>query len=195
MSMFAHLENKTFNLAVSAHTALLEASMKTQSLFRIFRLTVLCLATVTAPAAWSLEIGAAAPELNLPGLKDAVSLAQLKGKVVYVDFWASWCGPCKKSFPFMNELKAKYGGQGFEVLAVNLDAKRSDADKFLAEVPAQFAVAFDMTGESAKRFDIKGMPSSYLVGRDGKIVAAHKGFHEEDRKELESRIVQVLGAP
>ena len=169
--------------------------MKKLSLTRMLRPAALCLATLISPAAWSLEAGTAAPDLTLPGLKDAVSLAQLKGKVVYVDFWASWCGPCKKSFPFMNELKAKYGAQGFEVLAVNLDAKRGDADKFLTEVPAQFTVAFDTNGESARRFEIKGMPSSYLVGRDGKIAAAHKGFHEEDRKELESRIVQVLGTP
>ena len=169
--------------------------MKNKSLTRALRLATLCLATLAAPAAWSLEAGTAAPELSLPGLKDAVSLAQLKGKVVYVDFWASWCGPCKQSFPFMNELKAKYGAQGFEVLAVNLDAKRVDADKFLAEVPAQFTVAFDTSGDSAKRFEVKGMPSSYLVGRDGKIASAHKGFREQDRKELESRIVQVLGTP
>jgi thiol-disulfide isomerase/thioredoxin len=169
--------------------------MKHRSLNHVLRLTTLCLATMATPVAWSLEVGAAAPELNLPGLKEAVSLAQLKGKVVYVDFWASWCGPCKQSFPFMNELKAKYGAKGFEVLAVNLDAKRGDADKFLAEVPAQFTVAFDASGDSAKRYEVKGMPSSYLVGRDGKITSSHKGFHEQDRAELESRITKVLGTP
>ena len=160
------------------------------------RRAVLCLAALSglaAPSAWSLEAGAAAPELNLPGLKEAVTLAALKGKVVYVDFWASWCGPCKQSFPFMNELQAKYRAQGFEVLAINLDAKRDEADKFLAEVPAQFTVAFDAKGDSAKRFEIKGMPSSYLIGRDGKVAAAHRGFKKQDRKELESRIAQALG--
>lgn len=158
------------------------------------RLAALCLATLAAPAAWSLEAGTPAPELNLPGLKDAVSLAALKGKVVYVDFWASWCGPCKQSFPVMNELQSKYRAQGFEIVAVNLDAKRADADKFLAEVPAQFTVAFDAKGDSAKRFEVKGMPSSYLIGRDGKVVAAHKGFKQEDRKELDARIAQALAA-
>ena len=118
----------------------------------------LCLVLLTSPLAWSLEAGTAAPDLNLPGLKEAVNLAGLKGKVVYVDFWASWCGPCKQSFPFMNELQSKYRAEGFEIVAVNLDAKRDDADKFLAEVPARFTVAFDAKGESAKRFDVKGMP-------------------------------------
>jgi cytochrome c biogenesis protein CcmG/thiol:disulfide interchange protein DsbE len=157
------------------------------------RVAALCLVTLTTPMARSLEAGTPAPDLNLPGLKDGVNLAGLKGKVVYVDFWASWCGPCKQSFPFMNELQAKYRAQGFEVLAINLDAKRDEADKFLAEVPAQFTVAFDAKGDSAKRFEIKGMPSSFLIGRDGKVAAAHRGFKEQDRKELESRIAQALG--
>jgi cytochrome c biogenesis protein CcmG, thiol:disulfide interchange protein DsbE len=163
-------------------------------IFPALRLAALCLATLAAPAAWSLDAGAPAPELNLPGLKDTVSLAALKGKVVYVDFWASWCGPCKQSFPAMNELQSKYRAQGFEIVAVNLDAKRADADKFLAEVPAQFTVAFDAKGDSARRFEVKGMPSSYLIGRDGKVIAAHKGFKDEDRKELDARIAQALGA-
>lgn len=167
---------------------------KSNPLAASLRLAALCLVTLTAPIAWSLETGAPAPELNLPGLKDGVNLAGLKGKVVYVDFWASWCGPCKQSFPFMNELQSKYGAKGFEVVAVNLDAKRDDADKFLAEVPARFTVAFDAKGESAKRFDVKGMPSSYLIGRDGKVVALHKGFREEDRTNLDAGIAQALAA-
>jgi thiol-disulfide isomerase/thioredoxin len=160
----------------------------------LLRGAALCLATLGAPAAWSLEAGTPAPELNLPGLKEAVTLAGLKGKVVYLDFWASWCGPCKKSFPFMNELQARYGAQGFEILAVNLDAQREDAARFLAEVPARFTVAFDAKGDSAKRFEIKGMPSSYLIGRDGRVLVAHKGFREEDRQDLDARIALALGA-
>lgn len=166
--------------------------MKPNPFLSFLRSALLCSAAVAAPATWALDAGVPAPELKLPGLKEAVDLASLKGKVVYVDFWASWCGPCKKSFPFMNDLQAKYRAEGFEVLAINLDAKREDADKFLAEVPAQFTLAFDAKGDSAKRFEIKGMPSSYLIGRDGKVVAAHKGFKEEDRKDLETRIAQAL---
>jgi cytochrome c biogenesis protein CcmG, thiol:disulfide interchange protein DsbE len=171
----------------------MNTDMKPNRILSTLRLAALCMATLAAPAAWSLDAGAPAPDLNLPGLKEAVTLAGLKGKVVYVDFWASWCGPCKQSFPFMNDLQARYRARGFEILAVNLDAKRSDADKFLNEVPAQFTVAFDAKGDSARRFDVKGMPSSYLIGRDGKVFAAHKGFKEEDRQDLESRIAQALG--
>ena len=159
---------------------------------RTLRAIVFCLAASAAASAWSLEAGSPSPELNLPGRTDAVNLAGMKGKVVYVDFWASWCGPCRQSFPFMNDLQAKYKAQGFEIVAVNLDARRDDADKFLNEVPAQFTVAFDAKGDSAKRFEVRGMPSSYLIGRDGRIVAGHKGFKDEDRREVESGIASAL---
>ncbi len=161
---------------------------------RSARSAALVAAAVAATGAAALDTGRAAPDLSLPGLSDAVTLAGLKGKVVYVDFWASWCGPCKQSFPFMNELQAKYRAEGLEIVAVNVDAKRGDADRFLAEVPARFAIAFDAKGESARRFDVKAMPSSVLIDRSGKVVALHKGFRDEDRKELEERIAQALAA-
>jgi cytochrome c biogenesis protein CcmG/thiol:disulfide interchange protein DsbE len=168
--------------------------MNIRRLVALLPIAALCAATLAAPSARAVEAASAAPDFSLPGLQDTVSLAALKGKVVYVDFWASWCGPCKQSFPFMNELQAKYRAQGLEVVAVNLDAKRDDADKFLADVPARFTVAFDAKGDSAKRFGLKGMPSSYLIGRDGQLVAVHKGFKGDDRKELEARIALALGA-
>jgi len=168
--------------------------VSTPRLGRLARSLVLCVAVCAATAASALDAGAAAPELNLPGLSDAVNLAALKGKVVYVDFWASWCGPCKQSFPFMNDLQARYRSDGLEIVAINVDAKRGDADRFLAEVPARFAIAFDAKGETARRFDVKAMPSSVLIDRTGKVVAMHKGFRDEDRKELELRIAQALAA-
>lgn len=154
------------------------------------RAAALALGACTGFFAHALEAGQPAPELAL----QQVRLADLKGKVVLVDFWASWCGPCKQSFPFMNDLQAKYKAQGLEVVAVNVDTKREDADKFLGEVPARFTVAFDPQGASARRFDVKSMPSSLLVGRDGKVVATHRGFRADDKDELERRVVAALGA-
>ena len=145
-----------------------------------------------AGAAHALEAGQPAPALEVPGTQDTVNLAALQGKVVYVDFWASWCGPCKQSFPWMNEMQAKYGARGLQIVAVNVDAKRADADKFLAEVPAQFTIGFDPKGDSPKRFQIKGMPSSVLVGPTGKVVQVHAGFRPEDRKAQEDAIVAAL---
>lgn len=133
-----------------------------------------------------------APEINLPGLNEEIRLENLKGKVVYLDFWASWCKPCAKSFPWMNEMKQSYADKGFEILAVNLDKDRKLADEFLNRMDVNFKVAFDEDGKSAADYKLKGMPSSYLIGRDGKVYASHIGFREKDKAQLEQAIKKLL---
>lgn len=145
-----------------------------------------------AAAAVALTVGQPAPTLDLPGVQGNVSLAAAKGKVIYVDFWASWCGPCRQSFPWMNEMQAKYGPRGLQIIGVNLDSKREDADKFLAQTPAKFTLAFDSKGDSPRAYSVKGMPTSVLVGADGMVIAQHSGFHDEERKALEDAIVAAL---
>jgi thiol-disulfide isomerase/thioredoxin len=144
--------------------------------------------------AHAVEPGTLAPDIKLAGAQGPVNLAALKGKVVYLDFWASWCGPCRQSFPWMNEMQAKYAAKGLQIVAVNVDAKREDADKFLAEVPAAFGVAFDAQGDTPKRYAIKGMPTSLLIGPDGKVISVHAGFKGAERKELEDAIAGALTA-
>lgn len=156
---------------------------------------MLAASLVASAAAWAVEPGQPAPLFELTGAKGPVALQKFKGKVVYVDFWASWCGPCKQSFPWMNEMQAKYGPRGLQIVGVNLDAKTADAEKFLAEVPAQFTVAYDPKGDTAKRYAIKGMPSSVLVSADGKVIKVHAGFREDERKALEDAIVAALAQP
>lgn len=133
-----------------------------------------------------------APDINLPGVDGTVQLSSLKGKVVYLDFWASWCLPCKKSFPWMHDIKQNYADQGFEVLAVNLDKDRELADAFLKEMQVNFQVAFDEKGKSAADYKLRGMPSSYLIGRDGKVYASHIGFRDSDKTSLEQAIKNLL---
>jgi thiol-disulfide isomerase/thioredoxin len=163
--------------------------------------TTLIVAAITAMAALSsashaAQPGQAAPAFDLPSATPGqqVRLADLKGQVVYVDFWASWCAPCRESFPWMNAMQAKYGEQGFKVVAINLDTERKLAQRFLSEVPAKFAVAFDAAAQSPKLYNIKGMPSSVLVGRDGKVLAVHSGFNTDMAKELEEKISQAVKA-
>jgi len=141
------------------------------------------------------EAGKPAPAFSLPAAGGAnVSLASLKGRVVYVDFWASWCAPCKQSFPWMNEMQAKYGPKGLTIVGVNLDKKREDADKFLAGTPAKFTVAYDASGKVAEAYQPKGMPTSFLVGADGVVRAVHVGFREKDKEELEGELAAALTA-
>ncbi len=153
---------------------------------------LLSLAAGMAAPAGAVETGAIAPAMSLPGVKAPLSLSDFKGKVVYLDFWASWCGPCKKSFPWMNQMQEKYGARGFQVLAVNLDANEDDARQFLAKVPAHFAVAFDARGLSARQYGVKGMPTSVLIGADGKVLATHTGFTDAGREALEQALVAAL---
>jgi cytochrome c biogenesis protein CcmG/thiol:disulfide interchange protein DsbE len=147
----------------------------------------LSLTTITGVAAANK-----APTIHLPAIEGEVDLAQLQGKVVYLDFWASWCDPCRDSFPWMAQMKEKYGAQGLEVVAVNLDKERELADKFLKTMKVNFVVAFDASGESAEKYELRGMPGSYLIGRDGNIQASHLGFNDKDKAKLEAAIKVLL---
>ena len=133
-----------------------------------------------------------APAVHLPTVNGEMDLAQLQGKVVYLDFWASWCDPCRDSFPWMAEMKEKYGSDGLEVVAVNLDKERELADEFLSTMKVNFVVAFDASGESAEKYKLRGMPGSYLIGRDGNIQASHLGFNDKDKAKLEAAIKVLL---
>ena len=133
-----------------------------------------------------------APAINLPTATGQVDLATLKGKVVYLDFWASWCKPCKESFPWMHQMKETYKDQGLEVLAINLDKDRNLADEFLKGMDVNFVIAFDEAGDTATEYQLRGMPSSYLIGRDGKLYASHIGFREKDKAAMEQAIQELL---
>ncbi len=144
----------------------------------------------------SLSVSAAggrqAPDFRLPGIKSEVKLSAHQGKVVYIDFWASWCGPCRKSFPWMNEIQEKYGNR-LKVIAINLDQDRGEADKFLKQNQPKFTIAFDSSGKIAEAYKVKAMPSSYLIDSKGKIVSSHAGFRSQDKEELEKLIQQLIG--
>jgi thiol-disulfide isomerase/thioredoxin len=119
-------------------------------------------------------------------------LDNLHGKVVLVDFWASWCGPCLQSFPWMNGLHARHADDGLVIVAVNLDQDRALADAFLKKVPPQFRVEYDQAGQLAKAFGVEAMPTSFLIGRDGTVRARHAGFRDKQREGREQEIVQLL---
>jgi thiol-disulfide isomerase/thioredoxin len=152
-------------------------------------------ALVTTTAVAAVEPGSVAPAFALPTAAGAtVRLADLRGQVVYVDFWASWCGPCKRSFPWMNELQQRYGSQGFAIVAINVDKKREDADRFLRQVPASFTVAFDAAGAAPAAYGAKSMPSSFLIDARGNVVEIENGFRDDRKAPLEERIRALVAA-
>lgn len=125
-------------------------------------------------------------------LADPIGLESLRGKVVYLDFWASWCVPCRQSFPWMEGLQQSLGRDGFVVVAVNVDHDRADADRFLRELAPTFRIEYDAEGKLAEQYHVHGMPTSFLIDRDGKILLQHAGFRARDREELAGRIRALL---
>jgi len=121
-----------------------------------------------------------------------LDLAKYKGKVVYLDFWASWCVPCRHSFPWMNKMNNELTDKGLVVIGVNLDEERAAADSFLKSIPADFKVIYDPKGDLATKYNVKGMPSAYIFDRSGKLVKTHIGFKNKDADSARSYIESVL---
>jgi cytochrome c biogenesis protein CcmG, thiol:disulfide interchange protein DsbE len=119
-------------------------------------------------------------------------LDALHGRVVYLDFWASWCEPCRRSFPWMQQLKHSYESRGLTVIAVNLDRDRADAEAFLERFHPDFQIRFDPEGQWAERFQIRGMPTSVVIDRHGVARFTHVGFRSGDGPKYARQIEEVL---
>ena len=133
-----------------------------------------------------------APDFMLDSSVGRVSLDQFKGQVVYLDFWASWCVPCRESFPWMNGLHEKYADNGFVILAVNLDKFAGLREAFLKEIPARFSIAYDHHEHVAEQYDIELMPTAVLISREGFIVEKHVGFRQSQTVQYERSIRRAL---
>ena len=123
------------------------------------------------------------PPLDLDGFR---------GRVVYLDFWASWCAPCRQAFPWMQAMKDAYEHQGLAVVAINLDRNRDDANAFLAQFHPSFDVRFDPQGKAAERFKVHGMPTSVIIDRHGVVRFTHIGFRPVDQAAYENQLRGIL---
>jgi thiol-disulfide isomerase/thioredoxin len=156
---------------------------------------VAALAVIAAPQAASLEPGARAPGVDAVPLQPGsarVSLERLRGRVVYVDFWASWCVPCRNSMPALDALARRHGERGFTVVGVNKDASAADAERFLRRVPVGFSLVSDADDAIAGAFGVRAMPSGYLIDRRGVVRRVHRGFTAETAVALEREIAELL---
>ena len=163
------------------------------------KLTVMLLAGATMCfMVRAAEKGEIAPAVALPLLQDSggpVLLAEYEGQIIYLDFWASWCPPCLVSMPIMNEIRNRLQDEGiaFEVLAVNVDSDPRDGIDFLLDSPVDFVVLSDPKGTSPAAYGVRGMPTSYLIDPEGKIVMVHEGFKRSDGEKIEQKILEMAG--
>ena len=142
-------------------------------------LVLFCLLTASAPLT----------------IASTLDLTAYRGKVVYVDFWASWCGPCRQSFPWLDELVRRYGDKNLVVIGVNVDQDRAKADRFLDEVHADFPILYDPHGEIATLYKVTGMPSAVIIDRAGQLRFQHSGFSVKKRDEYEDQIQGLVNEP
>jgi thiol-disulfide isomerase/thioredoxin len=133
--------------------------------------------------------GTATPASSEAG---AFDLDRYRGNVVVLDFWASWCKPCRQSIPWLNEMRSRYGTRGLVIIGVNVDANRADAERFLVATPIDFDVVFDPHGMLAQRYALKGMPSTFVFDRDGRLVKTHLGFQQAKADAREAAIKLLI---
>ncbi len=158
-----------------------------------FPCALLTAALLVASTAAALEAGGTPPPIDLPdqhGKK--VDLSELKGKVVVVDFWASWCAPCRQEMPVLEGLHKKYADRGLVVVGINIDNSKKKMDKFLQGSPVTFRIVHDPKITVAQRYEPSTMPTSYFIGRDGNLRHVHEGFRKKDAEEIEARIKSLL---
>jgi cytochrome c biogenesis protein CcmG/thiol:disulfide interchange protein DsbE len=124
-----------------------------------------------------------------------LDLSPYAGRVIYVDFWASWCAPCKASLPWLQDLQGRRRDEGLTVLLVNVDRDRKAAEAMLARQGVTLPVAWDPDGKIAQAYALEGMPSSFVYGRDGRLRDRHVGFDPRHADELERSIAALLAEP
>jgi peroxiredoxin len=156
---------------------------------------IVALVLLATPAG-ALEPGEPMPPISgarLDAPREAVDAAALRGRVVYVDFWASWCIPCRQSMPALDGLYRKHAPRGFAVVGVSKDVSESDARRFLQRVSVSFPLVMDDGDALARAFGVKAMPSGYLVDRRGLVRRVHRGFTEATAAGLDGEIQALLG--
>ncbi len=148
---------------------------------------------LAASSAEALEPGEAPPAIDRPDQSGAtVSLPELEGKVVLVNFWASWCGPCRHEMPVLQALHEKYASEGLVIVGINIDRNSKKMKNFLKGSPVTFRIVHDPKKKVAAAYEPSAMPTSYFIGRDGKLHYIHEGFREEDSVTIEAQLKSLL---
>jgi peroxiredoxin len=145
---------------------------------------IIAAAALTLPALAADPTGAPAPQFTLTARSGAnVSLGQYRGQVVMLNFWASWCGPCRQEMPLLDSIYTKYKRMGFTLIGVNVEPDSKSANDWLKQTPVSFPILYDKESKVSKMYDVEGMPSTVIIDRAGKVRALHRGYKPGDENE------------
>ena len=151
-----------------------------------------CALSLTASAA-TIAPGAAAPAFQLhSSASTELSLSDLKGQVVLINFWASWCGPCRQEMPLLESIYKKYSKMGFTLLGVNVEPDSQAANDWLKQTPVSFPILYDRDSKVSKLYDVSGMPSTVIIDRTGKLRTLHRGYKPGDENEYLDSIRSLI---
>jgi peroxiredoxin len=138
-------------------------------------------------------VPAPAPDFALPAMDGSeLRLSELKGQVVMINFWATWCGPCRQEMPLLQQLQVKYEPLGFTLVGINVEPESAGARTWLEKVPVTFPILFDRQNQVAERFGVQGMPSSVFVDRSGKVRYVHRGYQPGDESKYADMVRSLL---
>lgn len=167
--------------------------MRIQALFGLAVAVFLTTAPGVSPAAAAIKVGDPAADFSLNSRGgDTVTMSGLKGQVVLINFWASWCGPCRQEFPLLDTIYKKYKKLGFTIIGLNVEPDAGDAESFLKQNPVTFPIVYDPKDEMSKRYGITGMPSVALVDRKGVVRWMHKSYVAGDENEYMDQVRGLL---
>lgn len=159
-----------------------------------FRWALIALVIVIAGCDQPAPPVPATPPVDFNVLTDdgQMPISKFRGEVVYLDFWATWCGPCRDSFPWMKDMQTKYKDKGLKVVAISLDTDHALARQFADELESNFIIGYDDSGDIADIFKVKGMPTSVIIDRDGLVAEIHEGFRLDNLEAYEQSLVKVI---
>ena len=160
---------------------------------RMKTIMALLMFTALAAAGHARELSGAAPDFTLPSKSgENVKLSELRGDVVMLNWWASWCGPCRQEMPLLDDLQDKYSDYGFTLIGINVDEKTEQAEKLLKQIPVDFRILFDPDSRTSELYGIDAMPSTILIDRDGNMRFLHRGYKPGYEDEYDAQVKQLV---
>lgn len=159
----------------------------------LFILMMLICAPLLSSQVLAKDTKQKAPDFTLKSNSgENIRLSELRGEIILLNFWASWCGPCRQEMPILDAIHKKYSALGFKVLGVNVDLKSKKAADYLKSTPVDFPVLYDPKGEASALYDVSAMPTTAIIDRDGNIRYLHEGYKPGDEEKYHAKIKALL---